>query len=149
MTKWDKYIKSITSAVERTDYLYEKWSKLHDENSYVTKIMYMIYVTGLVRQKDIVENYGMPKQTVNTVITGLLKNGYINLTPDKTDKRSKIIELTDSGLEYANSIIKPLLDCEKKVLAEMGEERVKLMIETMNQYANLFEKYMNKANSKN
>ena len=99
MTKWDKYIKSITSAVERTDYLYEKWSKLHDENSYVTKIMYMIYVTGLVRQKDIVENYGMPKQTVNTVITGLLKNGYINLTPDKTDKRSKIIELTDSGLD--------------------------------------------------
>lgn len=27
MNNWDKSIKAITSAVDRTDYLYEKWAK--------------------------------------------------------------------------------------------------------------------------
>lgn len=149
MNKWDRYIKSITSAVDRTDYLYAKWSKCHGENSYVSEIMYMIYASGIKRQRDIVEHYGMPKQTVNTVIIGLLKKGYIKLLPDENDKRGKIIQLTESGKKYANQIVTPLLNCEKKVLEEMGEDRVKFMIETMNQYADLLEQYMNEGNNKN
>lgn len=148
MEYWNKYIQEINSVVERTDYLYEKWAKQHGINSYVLQIMYMIYASEINKQKDIVEKYGMPKQTVNTVIVELQKKGYIRLTPDENDKRSKIIILTDEGCRYAENIVNPLLNCEKEVLAEMGEERVEMLISTMNQYAELLEQKISKSSKK-
>lgn len=148
MEYWNKYIQEINSAVERTDYLYEKWAKQHGINSYVMQVMYMIYASEINKQKDIVENYGMPKQTVNTVITDLQRKGYIRLTPDENDKRSKIIILTDEGRRYAENIVNPLLNCEKEVLAKMGKERVEMLISTMNQYAELLEQKISKSSKK-
>lgn len=142
MNNWDKSIKAITSAVDRTDYLYEKWAKKLGVNNYVSRIMYMLYLSEVNRQKETVENYGMPKQTVNTVITELQKKGYIILIPDENDKRSKIIKLTQEGINYANKIVTPLLDCEIRVLKKMGTQRVEMLIDTMNQYADLLETEM-------
>lgn len=142
MNNWDKSIKAITSAVDRTDYLYEKWAKKQGVNNYVSRIMYMLYLSGVNRQKEMVENYGMPKRTVNTVITELQKKGYIILIPDENDKRSKIIKLTQEGINYANKIVTPLLDCEIRVLKKMGTQRVEMLIDTMNQYADLLETEM-------
>lgn len=142
MNNWDKSIKAITSAVDRTDYLYEKWAKKQGVNNYVSRIMYMLYLSGVNRQKEMVENYGMPKQIVNTVITELQKKGYIILIPDENDKRSKIIKLTQEGINYANKIVTPLLDCEIRVLKKMGTQRVEMLIDTMNQYADLLETEM-------
>ena len=42
MNNWDKSIKAITSAVDRTDYLYEKWAKKQGVNNYVSRIMYIV-----------------------------------------------------------------------------------------------------------
>lgn len=148
MNNCSEYVKAITSVVDRTDYLYEKWAKQQGINSYVSRIMYMIYASKINKQKDIVESYGMPKQTVNTVITELQKKGYIQLIQDKNDKRSKIIILTDEGIEYAEKIVTPLLNCEKEVLSEMGKERVELLIDTLHQYAELFEQKMNESTQK-
>lgn len=142
MNNWDKSIKAITSAVDRTDYLYEKWAKKLGVNNYVSRIMYMLYLSEVNRQKEMVENYGMPEQTVNTVITELQKKGYIILIPDENDKRSKIIKLTQEGINYANKIVTPLLDCEIRVLKKMGTQRVEMLIDTMNQYADLLETEM-------
>lgn len=142
MNNWDKSIKAITSAVDRTDYLYEKWAKKLGVNNYVSRIMYMLYLSEVNRQKEMVENYGMSKQTVNTVITELQKKGYIILIPDENDKRSKIIKLTQEGINYANKIVTPLLDCEIRVLKKMGTQRVEMLIDTMNQYADLLETEM-------
>lgn len=142
MNNWDKSIKAITSAVDRTDYLYEKWAKKLGVNNYVSRIMYMLYLSEVNRQKEMVENYGMPKQIVNTVITELQKKGYIILIPDENDKRSKIIKLTQEGINYANKIVTPLLDCEIRVLKKMGTQRVEMLIDTMNQYADLLETEM-------
>lgn len=142
MNNWDKSIKAITSAVDRTDYLYEKWAKKLGVNNYVSRIMYMLYLSEVNRQKEMVENYGMPKQPVNTVITELQKKGYIILIPDENDKRSKIIKLTQEGINYANKIVTPLLDCEIRVLKKMGTQRVEMLIDTMNQYADLLETEM-------
>lgn len=142
MNNWDKSIKAITSAVDRTDYLYEKWAKKLGVNNYVSRIMYMLYLSEVNRQKEMVENYGMPQQTVNTVITELQKKGYIILIPDENDKRSKIIKLTQEGINYANKIVTPLLDCEIRVLKKMGTQRVEMLIDTMNQYADLLETEM-------
>lgn len=39
-------------------------------------------------------------------------------------------------------IVTPLLDCEIRVLKKMGTQRVEMLIDTMNQYADLLETEM-------
>ncbi len=139
MNNYNEYIKKINSVMMKTDYLYSKWAKDHSVSNYVLNIMYMLRTAGINKQKDIADIYGMPKQTVNTVIAELNKKGYIRLIPDEKDKRSKIIELTEEGVKYADSIVEPLLEYENKVLEKMGRKRVEMMIEALRQYADLFE----------
>lgn len=146
MNTWDEYIKAINCVSNRIDYLYEKWAKHQSVNSYHLKILYMIWVAEVNTQKEIANIYDMPKQTVNTIITELHKKGYIKLIPSKKDMRSKVIKLTDKGIQYAESIVRPLVEFEKNVLEKMGEKRVKMMIDTMIQYADLFEKEFNEFN---
>lgn len=147
MNTWNEYIKAINCIVNRTDYLYEKWAKQQSVNSYLLMILYMLSAADINTQKEIANIYGMPKQTVNTVITDLHKKGYIKLIPNEKDKRSKVIKLTDEGMQYADAIVNPLLSCEKNVLEKMGEKRVGMLIDTMNQYADLLEKEFNKFNN--
>lgn len=108
MNNLDESIQAITSVIDRTNYLYEKWAKHLGVNSYVSKIMYMIYSSGITKQKDIVE---MPKPTVNTVITELQKKRYICLIHDESDKRSKIIQLTTEWIKYSDFIITLIVNC--------------------------------------
>ncbi|MBQ8824670.1 MAG: winged helix-turn-helix transcriptional regulator [Ruminococcus sp.] len=140
-------IKIITDGITRIGYLYEKWAKEHNINSYIMDILYAIKIMGITKQKEIVENYGMPKQTVNTAITELQRKEYIKLIQDENDKRSKIIELTPEGENYADLILSPLVDCEKRVLGLIEKENIDIWIKTMNQYADLFEKEMKRYKS--
>ena len=142
MNNKEEQIKEITSVIDKTQALYVKWSKIRGENYYISTVIYMLYCEEIVKQKELVEKCGMPKQTVGTVISELERKGYVTLTVDENDKRSKNVTLTKSGLEYAKSIVTPLMSCEKKVLNNMGEKNVKLLIENLNLYSNLLEKEM-------
>lgn len=140
MNKWEKYIRAITAVTNRTNYLYEKWNKCHGINNYVSLVIYMLAYSDISTQRELSACYGMPKQTVNNVINQLKNEGYITLIPDETDKRSKRIALTEAGRKYAEKTVAPLVECEESVLKEMGGERVRMMIDTLTEYADLFEK---------
>lgn len=89
MNNWDKSIKAITSAVDRTDYLYEKWAKKLGVNNYVSRIMYMLYLSEVNRQKEMVENYGMPKQPSIPLLLSFRKKDILYLYPMKTTNAVK------------------------------------------------------------
>lgn len=142
MNKWEKYIKAVTSETNRTDYLYDEWNKLRGINRCVSVIVYMLAYSDISNQRELSLCCSMPKQTVNNVINQLKNEGYITLVQDESDRRSKRIVLMDDGKKYADKIVKPLIEFEKSVLKKMGEERVKIMIDTMKEYADLFEKQL-------
>lgn len=145
----ENQIKEITSAIDRTQALYVKWSKMRGENYYISTVVYMLYSEGITKQKELVEKYGMPKQTVGTVISELENKGYVTLEIDKKDKRSKNVTLTKLGLDYAKTIVKPLMTCEKQVLKNMGDKNIKALIENLNLYSELLEKEMKNYNNEN
>lgn len=135
-------IKIVTDCINKIAYLYEEWAKQYNVNSYVLDVLYAIRVMGITKQKKIIESWGMPKQTVNTVIIKLQNKNYIRLIQDKNDKRSKIIELTPEGEVYADLILNPLLECENSVFESMGKEDIDIWIKIMRKYARLFEDKM-------
>ena len=97
--------------------------------------LYSFYESnGRCTQKMISEKWNIPKQTVNTILKDFQKKGYINMVSDDSDKRNKLICLTESGMEYTKDIIEKLHSKEIYVIEKMGLEN----IESLNDNTELF-----------
>ena len=84
-------------------------------------VMYMLYdAQEALTQSDIVKATGLSKQTLNSAIRKLEKDGIIIL--EKMNGKSKKIVMTDKGRVLIAQKIKPLADTEDRVLDSWTEE---------------------------
>ena len=143
MQKWQQKVKELDAIMNRTDRLYMRFAKLCGVNHYVIQILYILKYLNVRTQKDIVDLFGLPKQTVNTIVNQLAANGYVSFTIDTKDRRGKIISLTPSGKKYAEKLTTPLLQCETNVLQKMGKDKVLLLIQSIQEYAQHLEQEIN------
>ena len=59
--------------------LYDKWAKAHGLTSNGLMTLYAIRIFPCCTQRTICEALALPKQTVNTILDGMQKKGYIRL----------------------------------------------------------------------
>jgi len=85
-------------------------------------------------QKLIAEKYYLPKQSVNNVVTGLVKKGMVSFKANPKDKREKIILLTKEGRSYLEECLKPENNLNKSVLKNLGKEKVEQLYKLLNEY---------------
>ncbi len=90
-------------------------------------------------QSKISDYYKIPRQTVNNAIQTLRRWGYIELLPDERDKRWKRIVFTESGTEYAQETITPLLLLDRSIVEKMGSARYRQLISLLNDYGDILE----------
>ncbi len=135
MQKWQQKIKELDAVMNRTDRLYMRFAKICGVNHYTIQILYILKHMNVRTQKDIVDLFGLPKQTVNTIVNQLATNGYISFAVDTKDRRGKIISLTPDGKKYAEKLTAPLLQCETNVLQKIGSDKVSLLIQGLREYA--------------
>lgn len=123
-------LKLIDSSMCRVNALYGEWAK---QNGISFNKMMTIYAlnhnqdTGCT-QKQICDEWLIPKQTINTIIKKLEKDGYIVF--EKGINKSKIIWFTEAGREYAQTILKDLYTIEEKVIKKMGKEKVNMFLQS-------------------
>ena len=123
--------------------LYSRWAAKNGIGYPEMMVLYGLYAFKCSSQKEIAEHCGIVKQTVNTVVHDVEKHGLIEMTPSKTDKRSRIISLTDAGQAYAMEKIGPLLDTEKQICHQIGSDRISSAAETLDLFNVLFERNLN------
>lgn len=95
-----------------------------------------------ITQKFICERTFLPRQTVNTIITGFYKNGLVELRELPQDRRTKSIHLTQSGQEYADKVIPHIFDAEKRAMEKLTEEQRTALLNGMKAYCNSFREEM-------
>lgn len=103
-------------------------------------VLYALKVSGEQTQKEITDAFGLLKQTVHTVVRQLKQNGYVEIKPCMADKRERLVCLTQSGKEYADRIVEPIIGIENKVYHLIGDERIEQANEIMALFNLLFEK---------
>ncbi|MBC8547010.1 MarR family transcriptional regulator [Clostridiaceae bacterium NSJ-31] len=80
-------------------------------------------------QIDICREWNYAKQSVNTAISKLVKQGYVVLMQDKSMPRNhKIIVLTEQGQEFCNRWVRPVIDADNQAFAAMSEQERKMCI---------------------
>lgn len=103
-------------------------------------VLYALKVSGDQTQKEITDVFGLLKQTVNTVVRQLKQNGYVEIKPCTGDKRERLVCLTQSGREYSDRLVEPIISIENKVYHLIGDERIEQANEIMALFNLLFEK---------
>ena len=71
----------VNRAIIKFRGVYSSWSKKHGVNYNEMLVLYTIRDNGFCTQKQICENYLLPKQTVNHVITSMLTDGLLCDSP--------------------------------------------------------------------
>ena len=86
------------------------------------QMMYYISILDPCTQADLVKLTRKPRQTINDIIRRYREQGLIELANCETDRRTKIICLTEQGREFSDAVIGPLNEMEMKTLADFTDE---------------------------
>ena len=79
-------------------------------------------------QNQLAEELHIPKQTVNSSIAKMIKEGYVELTQIPGPRNNKEVCLTKYGEEYCNEYVLPLLEAENRAISRMTEDERKIFI---------------------
>lgn len=66
----------------------------------------------------------VPRQTMTFVLDGLEQQGFVLRADHATDRRRKVIRLTDAGEAMATRILQRVMDFEKKVMSVFAAEEL-------------------------
>ncbi len=106
----------LGKLVYQIDGVYEEYGKNFSLSS--PNLLWILYALNDGEhhsQKQICEDWLIPRSTANTIIKDLENKKYIRLSKIKGEKRELQVSLTEKGKEYANGILSELYNLEKEI----------------------------------
>ncbi len=91
--------------------------------SHSQSMIFLNMAEGRDRAVDIAKHMGISKQAINRTIKDLVESDMVKLVPDKKDKRSKRIVLTDKGALITKDATLSLSELEKKLEQTLGSKK--------------------------
>ncbi len=131
-------MEAITICNCRITVLYGEWARAHGMSYHTMIVLDAIRTLGSCTQKQIVEEWMIPKQTVNTVVRDLHNKGYITFSTGRNQKE-KLISFTRQGEEQAVQILGETMELEERILKRIGAARCQIILDSMKQFADIFE----------
>lgn len=113
-------IRRIMIAVNVIDGIYESLSKRLGIKENALVLLYALDDGKPHTQKELCENWLMPKTTMNTIVKECVAAGYIVLHAED-GKKEKEICLTEGGRAYAHKVLARVYGVEERAMARTGE----------------------------
>lgn len=107
-------------AIYHIDAVYDDFARSGKVAPTLLWIMYALGDGNSHTQREICEDWDLPKSTVNTVVGDLKEHGYVELIPIKGKRREMTVVLTESGKDYADGLLKPLYEKEAAVFQKLN-----------------------------
>ncbi len=111
---------ALGKLVYQIDGVYEGYGKNCDLGS--PNLLWILYALNDGEghsQKQICEDWDIPRSTANTIIKELENRHMIELTKIKGERRELLVSLTPNGKEYADGILSDLYRREKAIYSEI------------------------------
>lgn len=132
-------LKKYNFIYYQTDNIYRLINKkLNIPFSYY-QILYLLRCdTCLPYGQEIVKATGEPKQTINSALKKLEKDGLIQLTKEENKKVKKIV-LTKMGEDYCKSTIDQIIQAEINALNSINKNDLKIFLDVGEKLKNITE----------
>ncbi len=101
---------------------------------------------GEYSQQDLSDLLFLPKQTINSIISNLVKKGFVFLEHVPGTRNRKVIRLTEEGRDYGESKVRWIFQAEEKALEQTDPEQVQACIEMIEKYISHLKKNLMKNN---
>ncbi|MGP4062722.1 MarR family winged helix-turn-helix transcriptional regulator [Halobacillus sp. H74] len=92
------------------------------------KVIYFLASRGDQSQTELQNHLHIKASSMNGLIESLAKHDRITKRSSSKDKRTKIITLTDNGLELHDTILSIIQDIEKEATAGLSPEEQQVMV---------------------
>lgn len=99
---------------------------------------------GQCTQKHICDEWYLPKQTVFNICKEYKEKGWIEFSESPTDKREKILRLTQTGQAYAEPILQKTQAISEQAFAKFGERKTKQLFALMQEFSEIFQQHIDK-----
>lgn len=119
------YCKKFTELYNQYNGFYHNYALAQGFSDTAFWILYLLYKEEKTyTQNDLADELCVAKQTVNSAVAKLMKEGHVKLIQQKGLRQGKSIELTEKGKDQCVKSVLPLLDAEEKSMARLGEEEI-------------------------
>lgn len=141
---------TIENDLKELNSLYKEWFEIYHKISAKLGlsdseflIIYALVELKLSRQKDIADYYCISKQTINSAVKKLVKTRIIELKQAKG--RDMQIIFTQSGKDFAQEKIIPIVNVEKNALIEMGQKESQELLRLTRKHLDIFKKQISQS----
>lgn len=79
-------------------------------------------------QRDLAELLSLPTQTINSIVSNMVKKGYVTLAHVPGTKNKKTIHLTKEGRTYGKREIAWIFNAEREAIGKSDPEQIEALI---------------------
>lgn len=124
----------INNAIIKFRGIYSAWSYEHGISYNEMLVLYTIREQGYCTQKQICDNYLLPRQTMNHVFMGLREQGILQYSKEHSAGKEKAYVLSEHGKGYAAPFLESLDVVESRAIELLGEEKIETLTALLLQY---------------
>ena len=116
------FFNEFGKLVYQIDGAYEDYGKRCNVGSpNLLWILYALNDGARHSQKQICDDWAIPRSTANTIIKDLESKNYVALSQIKGERRELLVSLTARGKEYADGILGDLYEREREIFAQLKD----------------------------
>ena len=146
MEDYRNLVRRMWHALNVVDGVYWRWSKKQGLTENQLIFLYAMDDGIAHTQKELCEEWLLPKTTLNTIVKEYEQAGYVIL--ENTDSRLKKIRLTEKGRDFSKSVQQSIYDAEDKAMAATMNEYSASFVEALEAFCNNFKKTLDSVNEK-
>ena len=141
-------LNNINHAIIKFRGIYSAWSYEHGIIYNEMLVFYTIREHGYCTQKQICDNYLLPRQTMNHVFIGLRNNGILQYSKEYSSGKEKAFVLSEKGKEYVEPFLQSLDNVESRAVELLGEEKIETLTALLLEYDEALTKALNEKRKK-
>lgn len=125
------------------DELYHDYAKGHGLSDSAFWMLYslvermLLKKEGAYTQKELCDDWSFSRQTINSALKSLEKQGIIMLAAIEGNRKNKEIVLTEQGKEIVNRSIIPLMGAERAAFGRLGDSDRDKFLQLTQKHMNL------------
>lgn len=119
MTNEREAIRRIMISINKIDELYERVQRKTGVKGNTVWVLYALDDGKPHSQKQIYEEWLIPKTTLNTIVKELESDGYVRMEPISGQRREMNIYLTEAGKKYARQVLDSFYQAEEEAFGQV------------------------------
>lgn len=135
----------VNHAIIKCRGVYSQWAKQAGVSYNRMLVFYTIRDYGYCTQKQMCDQYLLPRQTMNNIVAALCREGLLQEDPARRQGREKAYILTAAGADYSAKHLSSLNAIEDRAAEIFGEERIRAMADLVLEYDRALEMALEEA----